>query len=148
MIFLTHLLGGILAAFYLGKFFGFGVVFVAVAAIFSALPDLDSVKSMLGRRAEPYSTVLSFIFRHRGFLHSFVFAAMVYVGMRLAFSANIASAAVIGYSSHLVLDAITKEGIMPFSPFSKFRIRGFIKTSGIFEYLVFAVMAVLLYLKL
>lgn len=154
MIFLTHLLGGVLAVAYFGSFFGVDssgsvkIVAVAVAALFSILPDIDMVKSKAGRHLQPFSTVLSLIFRHRGFLHSFVFAALVYIGVRYLLSPAIAAAAAIGYASHLILDSLTKEGIMPLSPLSKARLKGFVKTGGIVEKAIAAAMFVLLLVKL
>ena len=155
MIFLTHLLGGILVVAYLGQFFGINsmgnsgkIVVIATAMVFSVLPDMDTVKSKAGKTLQPFSTVISFLFRHRGFLHSFVFAAIVYFSIRYIFSPAIASAAVIGYSSHLVLDSLTKEGIMPFWPLSKMKLKGFVKTGGLAEKLVIAVMMALLLLRL
>lgn len=153
MIFLTHLLGGVLAVAYFSSFFGVDsgsvkIVVIAVAALFSILPDIDMVKSKAGKRLQPFSTILSLIFRHRGFLHSFVFAAIVYFGISYLLSPTIAAAAATGYSSHLALDALTKEGIMPLSPLSKFRLRGFIRTGSIVEKAIAAVMFVLIILKL
>ncbi|MEK6837573.1 MAG: metal-dependent hydrolase, partial [Nanoarchaeota archaeon] len=96
MMFLTHLLGGIFFIVYFGGFFGIGgigtnsnekVVAILVAAFFALLPDIDMVKSKLGRKLEPFSMILSVIFRHRGFVHSFVFAGLVYFGMHYLFSA-------------------------------------------------------------
>ncbi len=153
MIFLTHLLGGILAAVYLGYYFGVQsvsdkIVFLAVAALFSILPDLDIIKSKAGKHLQPFSIILSSIFRHRGFLHSFIFAAVVYFGIRYLLTPEIAAAAAIWYSSHIILDSLTKEGIMPFSPLSKLKLRGFIKTGGFLEKAVFAAISVLLLLRL
>ena len=155
MIFLTHLLGGILALAYFRQFFGISsvgnsgkIVVIATAMLFSVLPDIDTVKSKAGKALQPFSTVVSFVFRHRGFLHSFIFAAIVYFGIRYILSPAIAAAAVIGYSSHLFLDSLTKEGIMPFWPLSKMKLQGFIKTGGLAEKLVFAAMIALLLLRL
>lgn len=154
MIFLTHVLGGILASVYAGNLFGFAskgggnIIFILVTALFSIIPDIDMVKSKAGKSLQPFSTVLSFLFRHRGFLHSFVFAAVVYFSVRYLSSAAIATAAAIGYSSHLLLDSLTNEGIMPLSPLSKIRIRGFVKTGGILEKAIAAAMVFLLFLKL
>ncbi|MBI2175835.1 metal-dependent hydrolase [Candidatus Woesearchaeota archaeon] len=154
MIFFTHLLGGVLAVAYFGSFFGIGgsgsvkIVAIAVAALFSILPDIDMVKSKAGKHLQPFSTVLSLVFRHRGFLHSFIFAAIVYLGIRYLLSPAIAAAAAIGYSSHLILDSLTKEGIMPFSPLSKFRQKGFVKTGGILEKALAMAIFVLIILKL
>ncbi|MBI2143229.1 metal-dependent hydrolase [Candidatus Woesearchaeota archaeon] len=154
MIFLTHLLGGVLAVAYFGSFLGIDdsssvkIAATAVAALFSILPDIDMVKSKAGKHLQPFSTVAAFAFRHRGFLHSFVFAAAVYFGMRYLFSPVIAAAAMVGYSSHLLLDSLTKEGIKPFSPLSKMRIKGFVKTGGVVEKAIAAAMFVLMLLKL
>ncbi len=154
MIFLTHLLGGVFAVAYFGSFFGVDssgsakIVAVAVAALFSILPDIDMVKSKAGRNLQPFSTLAALFFKHRGFLHSFVFAAAVYFGVLYLLSPAIATAATIGYASHLILDSLTKEGIMPLSPLSKARIKGFIKTGGIVEKAITAVMLVLILLRL
>ena len=154
MMFLTHLIGGIFSAVYFGSFLGISndsnqmVIAIMVAAVFALLPDIDMVKSKLGRRLEPFSTLAAFVFRHRGFLHSFILATVVYFGMRYLFSATVAAAATIGYSSHLVLDSLTNEGIRPFSPLSKLKVRGFVRTGSIFEQGILAAMAFLLLLKL
>ncbi len=154
MIFLTHLLGGVLALAYLGRFFGINssgsekMALIVVSALFALAPDIDTIKSKAGKLLQPFSTVASFLFRHRGFLHSFVFAILVYFGMLYVFSATVAAAAAVGYSSHLLLDAMTKEGIRPLSPLLKFRLRGPITTGSFFEQVVLAAMFVLLLVKL
>lgn len=154
MIFLTHLLGGIVSVVYFGGYLGVGVdgnsrtVAIVAAAVFSVLPDIDMVKSKVGKKLQPFSNILALIFRHRGFLHSFVFAALIYGAVRYMASPQVAAAAAIGYASHLALDSLTKEGVIPFLPLSKRRIRGFIKTGGIFEKVLMAAMAVLLLLRL
>jgi inner membrane protein len=147
MIFLTHLLGGILIFIYTGKFFGSaGIIATAVAGFFSILPDIDTVKSKLGKRVEPFSTVISLVFRHRGFFHSLAFVCIVYFGMRYIFSKEIAAAAASGYFSHLLLDAITPEGIRPFWPL-KLRVKGAIPTNSIIEFLLLLIIVLLLVLK-
>lgn len=157
MIFLTHLLGGILAIVYFAHFFGISgngnsgsekVALILVAALFALAPDIDTIKSKAGKLLQPFSTVASFLFKHRGFLHSFVFVALIYFGMRYLFSSTVAAAAAIGYSSHLLLDSLTKEGIKPFSPLSRIKLKGFIKTGGLLENVVLGIMVVLLLLKL
>ncbi|MBI2141362.1 metal-dependent hydrolase [Candidatus Woesearchaeota archaeon] len=154
MMFLTHLAGGIFAAVYFGNFLGISyssnekIITIVVAAVFALLPDIDMVKSKLGRKLQPFSNVLAVLFRHRGFLHSFIFAALVYFAMLYLFSTVIAAAAVLGYSSHLLLDMATKEGIMPLSPLSKMKIRGFVRTGGILEKAATAALFVLIILKL
>ncbi|HLD97173.1 MAG TPA: metal-dependent hydrolase, partial [Candidatus Nanoarchaeia archaeon] len=156
MIFLTHLLGGVLALVYLGDFFGIGsnaggsekVVLIMVSALFALAPDIDTVKSKPGKLLQPFSTVASFLFRHRGFLHSTIAATMVYFTVHYLVSAAIAAAAAIGYTSHLLLDALTKDGITPLLPLSRRKLRGFIRTGGLLEKAVQAIMVILLLFKL
>lgn len=156
MIFLTHLLGGILALVYLWPFLGISsnasgsekVVLTLVSALFALAPDIDTIKSKPGKLLQPFSTVASFLFRHRGFLHSFIFAFLVYLGVRYLFSATVATAAAVGYSSHLFLDSLTKDGITPLLPLSGKKLRGFIRTGGLLEKAVQTVMVVLLLFKL
>ncbi|MBI2550526.1 metal-dependent hydrolase [Candidatus Woesearchaeota archaeon] len=150
MIFLTHLLGGIFSVVYFGGFLGIdaGIISMVIAALFAILPDIDMVKSKAGKHLQPFSVIASLLFRHRGFLHSFIFAAVVYFSVQYLFSAAIAAAAAIGYSSHLLLDSLTKEGIMPLSPLSKARIKGFVKTGGRLEKVLAAVMVLLLLAKI
>lgn len=145
MIFATHLLAGILLATY---FFSGNWAAIATAALFSALPDTDMVKSRAGRNLQPFSTLAAFMFHHRGFLHSFAFAILVYFGMLHLFSQSIAAAAAVGYSSHLSLDAMTKKGIRPFAPFSKAKIKGFVKTGGFLEKIILAAFVLMLVTKL
>ncbi|MBI2580774.1 metal-dependent hydrolase [Candidatus Woesearchaeota archaeon] len=153
-MFLTHLIGGIFSAVYFGSFLGISndnnqrAVAIIVAAVFAMLPDIDMVKSKAGKSLQPFSTLISLLFRHRGFLHSFVFAAAVYFLVQYLFSATIAAAAFIGYSSHLLLDMATKEGIQPLSPFLKSKLKGIIRTGSFLEQLTLAAMTFLTLLKL
>ena len=144
MIFITHVLAGILFASY----FSNNKIAIAIAALFAALPDIDMVKSKAGRNLQPFSTLAAFFFRHRGFLHTVIFTAIVYFAVNYLVSAPIAAAATMGYSSHLLLDAVTKEGIRPLWPLSNFKIRGFIKTGGFLEKIVLATLAILLLTRL
>ena len=153
MIFLTHLLFAIAAVQYLGRFFGIptsgleGVAAIAIAAAFSSLPDADLVKSKSGKLLQPFSLMFSFLFRHRGFLHGLIFAAVVYFTVRYLAGEWSAAAAALGFLSHLALDALTKEGIMPFSPLLKWKIRGPLKTGGLMEKLILTAIAALILLK-
>ncbi|MEK6886479.1 MAG: metal-dependent hydrolase [Nanoarchaeota archaeon] len=109
------------------------IVFVLIAGIF---PDIDHPKSKIGRIFKPFS----YLFSHRGFTHSLlvlpVISLILYKLEYYAFALPI----LIGYKSHLLGDAITKEGIRPLHPISQFRISGFIKTGGILENIIFVVL--------
>ncbi|MBN2420816.1 metal-dependent hydrolase, partial [Candidatus Woesearchaeota archaeon] len=109
------------------------VLFVSLAVIAGIAPDIDHPKSKLGRWFRPFN----FLFEHRGFFHSFLVLPVIGIALFLAGLPNFALPVLVGYKSHLLADLATKEGIMPIHPISRFRIRGFIKTGGTFELLIF-----------
>lgn len=136
MMFLTHVLFGILSGYIACSFLGCGssLLLIAVAAAAAVIPDLDHVSSKLGRRLPPLALILNFLFSHRGFLHS-VFPPLLLYFIISRISPLIAAAVLAGYISHLLLDATTTRGIRPFHPFP-IRIRGFIRTNSFVEKIV------------
>ncbi len=122
----------------------FVLLYLLVVMAVGALPDLDHENSKLGRRIKPLSWLLNTFLGHRGIVHSifpiilaYLFFAyyldLVWVGV--AFS--------VGYFSHLVGDAFTYGGIAFLHPITSFRVRGFIKTGGFLEEILFFVFLVL-----
>lgn len=114
------------------------ILFMILILLGSALPDIDHPDSKIGSKVK----FISFIFEHRGFFHGFIALAalaigLVYMNNGLHYNILYVSALPIGYFSHLVMDTFTKEGIMPLHPFSRMRIRGFISTGRILEYIIF-----------
>jgi len=144
MRFRTHIAFSLLVFVFLMKRFSFDnkILFLIVLLFFTALPDIDYYKSKIGRRTWPFSSILNFIFGHRGMFHSlavpFVIFLIIYV-----FSVELAFVALIGYLSHLFLDCFNPKGISPFYPFSKKKVRGFIKTGSFLENVLFVVSLVL-----
>jgi len=108
------------------------ILFLLVAAFAGLLPDIDHSGSKLGR----YVPFVGMIFKHRGFLHS-IFPPIILYVLLAGVHETVALAVFVGYISHLIGDAITKHGIYPFAPFSKFRIRGIIETNSIGEKFAF-----------
>ncbi|MBW4980820.1 metal-dependent hydrolase, partial [Marinobacter adhaerens] len=51
----------------------------------------------------------------------------------------------IGFSSHIISDALTHKGVAPLWPFKKPRFNGPIKTGGLGEYLIVLVLLLLIY---
>lgn len=106
-------------------FFLFSILFV----------DVDSKESKMGKLL--IFRFFQFFLKHRGIFHSLFFCVIfsflfyVFVGESAAFGFFV------GFSSHLILDCLTLEGIMLFWPFSRKRIRGFFKTDGFFEIILF-----------
>ncbi len=137
MMFLSHVLFSILSGYGACSFLGCSneLLFIAIAAVASIVPDIDHVSSFIGRRLPPFSLLLNFFFKHRGLLHSFLPLLPLFFILSRILTKEIATAVVIGYSSHLILDATTVKGIRPLYPL-KLRIRGFIRTNSFAEKLV------------
>jgi len=108
-----------------------------VGALAALLPDLDASESKIkhlkfgiyiGRSKVwlkpfwPIAFIISKIFRHRGILHSFVFALTLFISLMLLIPQDFSSLTlviIIGYASHYILDALTKAGIEFFWPWKK-----------------------------
>lgn len=115
------------------------VLFVIIACFFSVFPDIDSSKSRIGRKAGIISDGIEFLFRHRGIVHSvfvpmLAFLALILVGMDV-----LGIAVVLGYGSHLLLDMLTKQGVMPFYPLIRKSVNGLFKADGVMNTLLFFV---------
>ena len=109
-----------------------------ILVLFGAiLPDIDNTKSKIGKRFK----LVGFLFAHRGIFHS-IFAIIVFTFL-LSLITESYLAFGLGYLSHLVADSLTVAGISFFYPLSSKRIRGFIKTGSVIEWIIFAI--VLLY---
>lgn len=140
-MFKTHVAAGFLAGVLWINYFSAvnQILFMALVLIGAILPDIDHPKSKIGSKIK----IISLFFEHRGFFHSFfVLPVIAFVLFYFAGTNYYSIPLIIGYASHLVTDAATKEGIMPFHPVSKARIRGFIATGGFFEYILFFVIIV------
>ena len=78
----------------------------------------------------------SFIFKHRGFLHS-IFLPVIIFGLAFVFpiAASVFFGFSIGYFSHLASDMLTINGIYPFYPI-KYNISGPVRTGSYFENII------------
>ncbi|MAG02880.1 hypothetical protein CMI42_06080 [Candidatus Pacearchaeota archaeon] len=105
------------------------LLFGIVVLIATILPDLDSGKSSFGRHLifRPFQLFT----KHRGVLHSFTIAVLLSLLINY-FWPLLGFGFFVGYSGHLILDALTREGIRPFWPL-EFRVSGRIKTGGRIE---------------
>lgn len=109
------------------------VVFVVVALIVTFIPDIDTKFSKLGKRK--VFRLLQFFVSHRGFLHSFIFLALISLIFYL-FLPIVMLGFVLGYGLHLLADSFTIQGIRPFYPFKR-RWHWRIKTGGKLEAVLF-----------
>lgn len=115
------------------------IAFAATLIFGALLPDIDQQESSASHKMPILSGFVRLFSRHRGIMHSiwipivlFLIAKFVVVKffnlpdmMLMGF--------LIGYASHLLADSFTVQGIEPFTPFSRFRARGWMRTGGIVE---------------
>lgn len=129
MLLITHVAIAFLIAFlYTKQPLIFFVIIIA-----AILPDVDAQK------------IPRFFLKHRGCLHSFT-AAIALFALLYSFSREFAFASFLGYSSHLLADSLTVQGINPIWPFHA-RIRGFIKTGSPLEkILMFFIFVLIIFL--
>ena len=141
MMYNTHLAFGLLLGL-LGIIFlkpANPILFIVIVGFASILPDIDHPDSKIGKKVK----IIGFLFEHRGFFHSIGALVLFTVCFYLIFKTSIYSIAfALGYFSHLIMDAITIKGIMPFHPFSKVSIKGFVKTNSFLETVIFVFAAV------
>lgn len=144
-MFKTHLAFGFLIALLAISFFhpSNQILFLSLILFSSALPDIDHPNSKLGKYI-PFNSLLE----HRGFFHSFLFLPFFALVLYYFNKSNYALPLMIGYSSHLISDSITKEGIMPLHPLTKFRLKGFISTGKSLEYIFLGIILFLSIWKL
>lgn len=108
------------------------LLFYIVFMIGTLLPDIDEKNSAFGYIFRPFS----FFFEHRGFLHSVLPAIAIGVLVAIFLNVEIGFAAFFGYLMHLMLDMLNHMGVALFYPFSRFRVKGIIKSGGMFDLLI------------
>jgi inner membrane protein len=131
MMFWTHLVVSLLVALVTFPLLSIDTPLYLVIFLFAALfPDIDSASSFIGKRVK----VVGWLFRHRGVFHSIWIPLAVGI---LVWSVDhrIAIAFMLGYLTHLAIDMLTYEGVMPFFPFH-LRPHGFIRTNSLAEYVL------------
>ena len=134
----THLAFGMLIAALLTLVTHFNMLhkflFFAMIVIGSVLPDIDTPKSYVGKRVKLNPAVL---FGHRTLFHSFTIVVVLFIAFLFAKQARLLlGGLLIGYVSHLLLDALTLQGIVLFWPF-KAKVRGSIATSSMIDHVLF-----------
>lgn len=141
MMFYTHLVFSLFISLLSARLFGIEqLYFIVIVMLFGIIPDIDTNKSKV--RIPIISFILKMIFKHRGIFHSvfiplLLFFALSYLGYYI-----IGLAILLGYLSHILLDALTPSGVKPFWPL-RFKIKGFIKTNSIIEKVLFIFLAII-----
>jgi membrane-bound metal-dependent hydrolase YbcI (DUF457 family) len=134
----THFAASIFLAVLFFSFYSFDNitnVFLLIVFVFGSLfPDIDSSKSIIGRKVK----LVSYLFKHRGFFHS-IFAMLLFgLLFYFLFSPSVGFAFVTGFLLHLMMDAISKEGLVFFGT----RIKGPIKVGSMTEHIIYLVLLV------
>lgn len=145
MMFKTHLAFGFLIGLLSLKILNTNhpILFIILVVLFSSLPDIDHPKSKIGRKLFFISWPINLIFKHRGFFHS-IFPPLISFFILSYFNfIFFAFAIATGYLSHIIIDAITKEGINFLHPISKFKIQGPIRTGFLLEKILFIFIIIL-----
>ncbi len=147
MMFKTHLAFGFLVGLLLMPFLhpANQIAYIILVMLGAALSDIDHPESKIGRHFK----ILGFLFEHRGFFHSiFALPLVALIVYLITHNYLYALPILIGYLSHLLIDALTLEGVMLFHPFSNFRIRGFFRTGSFSEYIILLLLILFDALKL
>jgi membrane-bound metal-dependent hydrolase YbcI (DUF457 family) len=120
-------------------------LFLLFLMIGSAFADIDHPDSKFGKNVP----IIGMLFTHRGFFHSLL-AIVLFTGLvHLLFGTTILTIAfALGYLSHIAIDALTFQGIMPFHPLSDYRIKGFMKSNGLLEYALMGVLVLAIVIKI
>ncbi|KAB8137758.1 metal-dependent hydrolase [Gracilibacillus oryzae] len=141
----THLMGGIAASVVTVQFTGYDPgFFIAAGTIGSLIPDICHSGSKIGRKLPMISKMVNKLFGHRTFTHSLLF--LVLIGYVLTFFTNnqsIITGFLLGMASHLLLDAMTKNGIKLLYPADlTFRFPVTMKTGGSMEKVILLLLTV------
>jgi len=117
MMYYTHLAFGLLVSLLAINLLDINnkLFFILIVLLFSIFPDIDEKRSKIGRKYKKSSAIINFIFGHRGFFHT-IFIPLILYSIFYYINNEIGVAVLIGYSSHLFMDAITRAGIKPLSP--------------------------------
>jgi len=125
----------------------FKIIFIIVALIATLIPDIDMTHSLMGK----YKILrpIQWFVKHRGIFHSFTLAILL--SLLFAFYVPIlALPFFLGYSSHLIADSFTIDGIRPFWPF-KDELKSKIRTGSKVESILFYVLCginIILFIRL
>jgi inner membrane protein len=109
----THIFLGILVGFGVDKFLvDFNnierLIYYSFIIFSSVLPDIDTPKSFLGSRVKILSVVIYNVFGHRGIMHNFGTAVIVFLLSVFVYGLNIINISIfIGYFTHILGDKIS-----------------------------------------
>ena len=148
MIWLTHLAFGLVMFLVFRNWMGGELaIALAICMIGALLPDIDHHKSKVGRKLPVISHIISWVFNHRGLVHS-VIGMVVFTAVALLATNALGGNSIYalwfltGYASHLIVDSLNPSGVAWLAPFTSKRARGSIRTSSFSEGLFLVVLLV------
>lgn len=124
----NHVAGGIVITGVFSSFVGFNILesipAIATVIVASIFPDIDHPSSLIGKTLLPISKFLNKRFGHRTLTHSLlgflIFTCLFAISNNYLFpSHQLTTIAAIAYASHIILDMMTKAGVILFYPFLK-----------------------------
>lgn len=130
----THLVAGLVLAAIITEFFTFQKPLLAIILILvgSLIPDIDEKTSILGRKFR----IIGSVSKHRTFFHGILFLVVCVAALSLIVELKYVLAFTAGFTSHILLDALTPAGVRPFWP-SPLKIKGFIRVGSVLEKILF-----------
>jgi inner membrane protein len=147
MMFFTHLAFGIFLGLLMIKFDFLDInnnfLFLIIMIASSTIPDLDIATSIISKKTRNATYAISYFFKHRGIIHS-IFVPIILFIITYTINKDIALAIIIGYSSHIILDSLTKTGTRPFVPITKYKIKGFLKTHSVEDFMILIFLIILI----
>ncbi|MEM4153055.1 MAG: metal-dependent hydrolase [Candidatus Pacearchaeota archaeon] len=151
MMFRTHMLFALFFYILFIKIFSmqFSLIFAAIMAFGSILPDIDSPSSFVNRKyLFGIGKNIAAFSEHRGFFHSIfgilIFATLSIISIHLLKLPLIYSVALpLGYFMHLAADSLNVSGIKWLWKSNKLHIKWKIKTGSISEQLFFIFLLIL-----
>ncbi len=135
----THLAITLFFVLILMPFVSNKAVFIVFAILATFVPDIDSKNSKLGSKI--VFRPLQWVFKHRGFIHSFSFL-FILTGFLILILPQISLGVFVGFASHLLADSFTLEGIYPFYPL-RWKASWKLKTGSVEESAIFVVLVIL-----
>jgi len=142
----THLAFGLLVGLFSLRYLNVphAGIFLGLVCLSTLIADIDNSNSKVGKRVKTISATIEKTIGHRTFFHS-LFPLMIITALFFfILKWNVAGMAILlGYGSHIFIDAFTHMGIGPLYPLHKKRVKGFIKTGSLSEHIFFFTIIVL-----
>jgi len=134
----THLAIGLAFVFYFLPYIqGNKFIFLGVVLLASLLPDVESGFSAAQRHAIFSLQPIKMVFHKNSVFHTYSFLIPVTIAVAI-FSPRLGLPFFLGYSSHLLIDSFSPNGIKPFWPL-KHHVHGKIVPGGGIDKILFVV---------